>query len=51
MTTHPNAQLLQNSYRAIGQGDLYSMLNRLSEDMTWIHSTVGCCRSGPPGAG
>jgi ketosteroid isomerase-like protein len=41
MTTHPNAQLLQNSYQAIEHGDLRPMLNSLSDDMTWIDSTVG----------
>jgi ketosteroid isomerase-like protein len=41
MTTHPNAQLLQNSYRAIEHGDLHPMLRSLSDDMTWIDSTVG----------
>jgi ketosteroid isomerase-like protein len=41
MTIHPNAQLLQNAYQAIEQGDLRPMLSMLSEDITWTDSTLG----------
>lgn len=41
MTTHPNARLLQDAYRAIEHGELQPMLSMLSEDITWADSTLG----------
>jgi ketosteroid isomerase-like protein len=41
MTTHPNAQLLQAAYQAVGHGDLGPMLGILSDDITWVDSTLG----------
>jgi ketosteroid isomerase-like protein len=41
MTTHPNAQLLQEAYKALSQGDLQPLLSMLSEDITWTDSTLG----------
>lgn len=35
MTTHPNAQLLQDAYQAIGRGDLQPLLGMLTEDVTF----------------
>lgn len=41
MSTHPNAQLLQDAYRAIEHGDLQPLLGMLSEDITWVDASLG----------
>jgi uncharacterized protein len=41
MTTHPNAQLLPEVYKALDEGDMRPLLGMLSEDITWVDSTLG----------
>jgi len=41
MTSHPNAQLIRDAYNAVEQGDLKPLLALLSEDISWIDSTLG----------
>jgi ketosteroid isomerase-like protein len=41
MTSHPSAQLIRDAYHAVEQGDLQPLLGMLSEDITWIDSTLG----------
>ena len=41
MTTHPNAQLLRDTYQAVGQGDLQPLLGLLSKDIIWTDCTLG----------
>jgi ketosteroid isomerase-like protein len=41
MTTHPNATRLRQSYQALEQGDMQPLLDLLTDDITWIDSTLG----------
>ncbi|MCH5675867.1 nuclear transport factor 2 family protein [Streptomyces gilvus] len=41
MTTHPNATRLHQAYQALEQGDMQPMLGLLTDDVTWIDSTLG----------
>ena len=41
MTTHPNAELLRDTYRAFDRGDVQPLFDLLSEDVKWVDSTLG----------
>jgi ketosteroid isomerase-like protein len=41
MSSHPNADLLRDAYDAFERGDLQPLLERLSDDIEWVDSTLG----------